>query len=212
MKYAPTAMMKPLRIMGPLEAGPNRPWTWSIPPRAATLTGSVGAPVTITWDTWGTPHVRARSRRDLAFGLGYATAQEHFWRLEYCRRQARGTLAAVLGKGALQSDRTMRLVALGKHAEDRWQREPEIVVESLLGLADGINAWRETAIAERLLPLEFEWLDFEPAPWTAADSVAVWKGRWWMLTSRLENVALAEAARRFLPPALHDAFMATELG
>ena len=183
-----------------------------LPPREATLTGPVSAPVSVAWDTSGTPHVRARTRRDLAFGLGYATAQEHLWRLEYCRRQARGTLAAVLGKGALQSDRTMRLVALGRHADERWQREPELVVESLLGLADGINAWRERAIAERTLPVEFEWLGFEPAPWTAADSVAVWKGRWWMLTSRLENVALAEAARRHLPPALFDAFMTTELG
>src|SRR5688572_16246853 len=183
-----------------------------LPPRDATLTGPVGAPVSIAWDTWGVPHVRAQTRRDLAFGLGYATAQEHLWRLEYCRRQARGTLAAVLGKGALQSDRTMRLVALGRHADERWQREPELVVESLLGLADGINAWRERAIAERRLPVEFEWLGFEPAPWTPADSVAVWKGRWWMLTSRLENVALAEAARRILPPALFEAFMATELG
>ena len=183
-----------------------------LPPRDATLAGPVSAPVTISWDTWGVPHVQARTRRDLAFGLGYATAQEHLWRLEYCRRQARGTLAAVLGKGALQSDRTMRLVALGRHADERWQREPEIVVESLLGLAEGINAWRERAIALRLLPVEFEWLGFEPAPWSAADSVAVWKGRWWMLTSRLENVALAEAARRYLPPSLLDAFMATELG
>src|SRR5687768_5452927 len=183
-----------------------------LPPRDAILTGQVGAPVTIAWDTWGVPHVRARTRRDLAFGLGYATAQEQLWRLEYCRRQARGTLAAVLGKGALQSDRTMRLVALGRHAVEAGKREPESVVESIPGLADGINAWRERAIAERRLPVEFEWLAYEPAPWTAADSVAVWKGRWWMLTSRLENVALAEAARRLLPPELHHAFMATELG
>ena len=183
-----------------------------VPPRDATLTGSVGAPVTITWDTWGVAHVRARTRRDLCFGLGYATAQEHLWRLEYCRRQARGTLAAILGKGALQSDRTYRLIGLGRHADDAWQREPEIVVESLLGLADGINAWRERAIAGRALPIEFDWLGFEPAPWTPADSVAVWKGRWWMLTSRFENVALAESARRYLPPELLRPFMATELG
>src|SRR5439155_22223017 len=32
------------------------------------------------------------------------------------------------------------------------------------------------------------------------------------LTGRLENVALAEAARRLLPPELEAAFMATEIG
>src|SRR5919201_1660100 len=48
--------------------------------------------------------------------------------------------------------------------------------------------------------------------WQPADSIAVWKYRWWRLTGRLDNVALAEAARRTLPPELEAAFMATELG
>ena len=41
---------------------------------------------------------------------------------------------------------------------------------------------------------------------------AVWKQRWWTLTGRLENLALGEAARRHLPPALLSAYMSTELG
>jgi penicillin G amidase len=45
-----------------------------------------------------------------------------------------------------------------------------------------------------------------------ADSIAVWKQRWWTLTGRLENLALGEAARRHLPPALLSAYMSTELG
>jgi penicillin G amidase len=183
-----------------------------LPPRDATLHGPVSAPVTLRWDTWGIPHIRAKTRRDLGYGLGYATAQEHLWRLEFCRRQARGTLAAVLGRGALGSDRTLRLAGLGQHADESWQREPEDVVETMQGLADGINAWREHAIRGHALPVEFDWLEFEPDVWTVADSVAVWKGRWWGLTSRLDNIALGEAARRYLPSSLQAAFMTVELG
>ena len=183
-----------------------------LPPRTATLTGPVDASVTIAWDSWGIPHIRARTHRDLCFGLGYATAQEHLWRLEYCRRQARGTLASVLGKSALASDRTMRLLGLGRHADASWKDESEQVVAALQGLADGINAWREQAIRTSKLPVEFALLGFAPDTWTPADSGAIWKGRWWSLTGRLDNIALAEAARRHLPPELLNAFMATELG
>jgi penicillin G amidase len=183
-----------------------------VPPREATLTGPVSAPVTIRWDTWGIPHIRGRTRADLCFGLGYATAQEHLWRLEYCRRQARGQLAAILGRSALASDRTMRLLGIGRNADQTWQREPEVVVESLAALTAGINQWIEQAIERRVLPVEFDWLGYEPAPWTPADSIASWKARWWMLTGRLENITLVEAARRHLPPELLDAFLAVELG
>jgi len=183
-----------------------------LPPRTATLTGPVGASVTIAWDSWGIPHVRARTHRDVCFGLGYATAQEHLWRLEYCRRQARGTLAAVLGKSAVTSDRTMRLLGLGRHADATWKDEPAQVVTALQGFSDGVNAWREHAIHESMLPVECVLLGFAPEAWTPADSVATWKSRWWSLTGRLDNIAMAEAARRHLPPELLNAFMATELG
>ena len=67
-------------------------------------------------------------------------------------------------------------------------------------------------MAEGRLPVEFDWLSYTPAPWTVADSIAVWKQRWWTLTGRLENLALGEAARRHLPPDLLSACMSTELG
>src|SRR5690242_9751667 len=79
-----------------------------VPLREAVVVGGVGGEVTIAWDRWGMAHVQAVRREDVFFGLGYATAQECLWRIEYCRRQARGTLAEVLGRDALASDRAMR--------------------------------------------------------------------------------------------------------
>lgn len=183
-----------------------------VPPRDADLTASVGQPVTITWDRWGLAHIRGATRHDLSFGLGYATAQECLWRLDYQRRQARGTLAAMLGPDALASDRTMRLIGLGPHADSLVTDLPENVAQSLAGLTAGINRWIEQAIEAKTLPVEFDWLGYEPAPWAVADSIACWKHRWWTLTGRLDNIAIGEAARRYLPAELHAAFMAVELG
>ena len=143
-----------------------------VPSRDATVAADIGAPVALRWDDWGIPHIRAERRRDLFVGLGYATAQECLWRLEHCRRLARGELAAVLGRGALPSDRTMRLLGLGRHADELARELSEDVAGALDGLAAGINRWIEHAAEARTLPVEFDWLGYAPAPWTPADSIA----------------------------------------
>jgi len=183
-----------------------------VPPRQATIHGAVGAPVEIRWDTWGIPHIRARSRPDLFFGLGYAVAQECLWRLDYCRRQARGQLAAILGRDALPSDRAMRILGLGAHADRLAERLPVLEAEVLEAYAAGVNRWIDEALSTGRLHVEFDWLGYRPEPWRPADSIACWKYRWWGLTSRLENIAIAEVARRVLPPALLEAFLEIELG
>lgn len=183
-----------------------------VPPRDTQLAAPVSGEVTIHWDRWGIAHIRAASPADLSFGLGYATAQECLWRLEYSRRLARGELAARIGRGVLASDIMMRRLGLGRHADALAGALPEALAIALTALAGGINRWIEQATAERRLPLEFDWLGYEPAPWTVGDSIALWKHRWWTLTGRLENIAVGEAGRRHLPPSLLSAFMAAELG
>ncbi|HEX2033488.1 MAG TPA: penicillin acylase family protein [Chloroflexota bacterium] len=183
-----------------------------VPPKDARLTAAVGNTVTIRWDRWGIAHIRATRRWDLFFGLGYATAQECLWRLDYCRRQARGELAAILGRDALPADRAMRLLGLGRHADTLAGTLHHAVAEALASLTAGINHWIAQAAESRRLPVEFDWLGYEPSPWNVADSIALWKHRWWTLTGRLENITLGEAARRTLAPELLAPFMAVELG
>ena len=48
-------------------------------------------------DARGVPHIRAQDPHDLFFALGYAQAQDRLWHLDYLRRLADGTLAAILG-------------------------------------------------------------------------------------------------------------------
>jgi penicillin amidase len=179
-----------------------------LPPRSGRLRGPTSSPVTIHWDRWGVAHVRGAAARDVFVGLGYAMAQERLWQLDYMRRQARGQLSAILGPSALGHDRALRTIGIGPTAERDAAHMPHDVAEALDGLTAGINLWTERV---RALPIEFDLLGYRPTPWRPADSIAIWKYRWWRLTGRLENVALAEAARRLLPPELEAAFMATEL-
>jgi penicillin amidase len=180
-----------------------------VPPRRGRVRAGVAHEVAIDWDTWGVAHVRARATRDAFVGLGYAMAQERLWQLDYMRRQARGQLAAVLGPASLSHDRAIRTVGIGPTADRDAGHLPHDVAEALDGFTAGINLWIGRV---KVLPVEFDLLGYRPEPWRPADSIAIWKYRWWRLTGRLDNVAVAESARRLLPPELEAAFMTTELG
>jgi penicillin amidase len=181
-----------------------------LPPRQATAALPVGAPVTIRWDAWGVPHITGETARDLYVALGYAMAQERLWQLDWLRRAARGELAAVLGREALESDKAMRVIGIDRAADAAVAALSPDEAEALDALADGVNAWLEQS--RDRLPVEFDILDYAPAPWRPADSVALLKHQHWLLTGRLENITVAEAARRNLATDLTPAFLAVEEG
>ena len=167
-------------------------------------------PARIRRDCWGVAHVEADSLQDGYFALGYAMGQDRLWQLDYLRRRAQGRLAQRLGRRCLASDRLMRTLGLDAAAEEAAERTSTEVGAMLKALAGGINAAMEAA--RKNLPVEFDLLDYEPEPWRPADSIAVWKWRWWMLTGRLEVIALEEACKRFLPAELCTAFLEVEAG
>ena len=181
-----------------------------LPKISGTIPAPVSAPVRVRRDAWGVAHISAASLADAYASLGYVTAQERLWGLDYIRRLARGELSAILGPRFLLSDRYLRTVGIGRIADATAPHLSGEVREVLEALTAGINAGMQEAMDN--LPVEFDLLDYAPRPWTVADSVAAWKWRWWMLTGRIEQIALAEAAARNLPPGLFAAFMAPEAG
>ena len=66
--------------------------------------------VRIVRDTWGVPHIYAKSDGDLFFAQGYVAAQDRLWQMEMWRRTAEGRLAEVLGPQAVGRDRMARLL------------------------------------------------------------------------------------------------------
>ncbi len=167
----------------------------------------IDSPVQILRDSWGVAHVEANCVADGFFGLGYAMAQDRLWQLDHMRRLASGRLAEILGASYVDQDRLHRTIGLRRSAAtavDAAGDEVRLVLDSL---ASGINAHMAGC---KDLPVEFDVLDYVPEPWTATDSVAVWKWRWWMLTGRLGILAAAEAGRKHLSDELFSVFMSCE--
>ena len=155
----------------------------SLPRTRGSLTvAGLNGPVEIVRDRWGVPHIFAGDEHDVAFGLGFAHAQDRLWQMDFYRRVFSGTLAEVVGEPGVQVDRLMRRFGLRRAAEAQLSQIDGDTLARLEAYALGVNTFIESA--GRRLPLEFLILRYRPQPWAAADSVAFGKFMGWLLASR----------------------------
>jgi penicillin amidase len=139
----------------------------------ATVVGLI-APVDVVRDAAGIPHVFAANDDDAWFTLGYLHAQDRLWQMELNRRTAAGRLAEILGPGALETDRFLRTLGIGRNAAAIAANLDDKTRHALARYAAGVNANLEQ---RRHAPRAFLGLEFVltgapfPEPWTPADSV-----------------------------------------
>jgi penicillin amidase len=140
------------------------------------------APVEIVRDKNAVPHIIAGSIEDAAFGLGFVHAQDRFWQMELMRRAAQGRLSEILppalvGNGIIATDRTMRGLAVYRHASDSFGALSPGTRSILEAYAAGVNAWLGDHGQQFGLELTLVKLlsggRYRPDPWQPADSI-VW--------------------------------------
>lgn len=127
--------------------------------------------VEIIRDIWGTPHIFANSSEGAFFGLGYATAQDRMFQMEYSRRIVKGTISEIVGEKGLQSDKQWRTIGWYRNAQETAKNIDESTKLLLQAYSDGINHYLQEN--GDLLYL-FQEYGINPEPWTPADSIACW--------------------------------------
>jgi len=124
-------------------------------------------PVEIIKDHWGISHIYAQNQKDLFFAQGFNVARDRLFQLEIWRRQAKGTLAEVLGPKALKKDLGSRLLKARVNLKEELSHYHPQGKEIITSFVQGINAYIDlTREKPELLPIEFELLDIEPEHWT----------------------------------------------
>jgi penicillin amidase len=176
---------------------------WSLPARNAELAlPGLAAPVAITLDTRGIPHITATSEEDAWAALGFLHARDRMFQMEMMRRGARGQSAAVAGAAALRLDRFMRLLRLEERATADLAALDAETRAALDAYARGVNGW--IAARGRFAAPEFIALG-APEPWQPLDSLlwgkimGLWLGGNWRM--ELERAGLAA---RLSPEQLAD--------
>ncbi len=128
--------------------------------------------VTVRRDERGIPYIEAKNDDDLYFAQGFVTASDRLWQMDLGRRSARGEVAEVLGTLALEEDKRHRRFGFGAAAEAEVAAASPRDRKALESYAMGVNAYIATLDAKSLPP-EFQILQYQPKPWTAADCLVI---------------------------------------
>jgi penicillin amidase len=149
--------------------------------------GSGPEAATIVRDGYGVPNIYANQAPGMWYGAGYAQAQDRLVQMEFSRRTAEGTLAAILGPDLLSQDEFIRtLFYTTDEMQSQFQSLPTWIQDALTAYSDGVNAYLAKAYASAAsrharVPYEFFVLGsklgmngpYRPANWTPLDTVAI---------------------------------------
>jgi penicillin amidase len=126
----------------------------------------LAAPVAVERDAQGVPTVRAESRRDAAYALGFLHAQDRFFQMDLQRRRAAGELSELFGAAALPADRELRVHRFRARARRFLDGEPAALRALIEAYAQGVNAGLADLGAP---PFEYLLLRADPVPWRPED-------------------------------------------
>ncbi len=165
------------------------------------VTGISGK-VEIIRDDFGMPHIFADSPDDVAFGLGYALAQDRLFQMDMIRRAVRGRMAEVAGPSVLRIDKLFRVITAPQPVDSIYNTLPIPMKRYLTAFAGGVNAWM--ASEESKLPFEFSLLSYKPEPWAPSDCLTGLYYMAWSLNFAFEN----ELTREILAQELSEEMLA----
>jgi penicillin G amidase len=161
--------------------------------------------VTVRRDERGIPYIDAKNDEDLYFAQGYITASDRLWEMDLFRRTAGGELAEILGPGpnnqVLEQDKQHRVFGFAQVAEAEAAQASPQARAILDAYAKGVNAYA-ASLNPKTMPPEFQILQYNFRPWTAADTLIVVKiffealSTTWQLDLMRQSLASLPAEKR----------------
>ncbi|NTJ36000.1 penicillin acylase family protein [Agrobacterium rhizogenes] len=142
---------------------------WSgLPLLDGKVVGEVGEGVSVLRDENGVPTIRAKTRADGAFALGFLMGQERYFQMDLLRRSAAGELSELVGPAAAKSDEQTKIHEFRKRAKIALSRMSSSEREILRSFVSGVNTGREDLA---LAPFEYWVLWKHPQAWQEEDSL-----------------------------------------
>ena len=149
--------------------------------------GAVGATDDLTYDVagleqaaeiivdeWGVPHIYAGTHYDAFFVQGFNAARDRLWQIDTWRRRGLGRLSEVFGEDYVAQDRAARLFLYRGDMYREWLAYGSDAKRIAEAFTSGVNAYVDLIERQpRLLPPEFELLDYRPAKWRPEDPVMI---------------------------------------
>ncbi|PSQ99328.1 MAG: hypothetical protein BRD48_04315 [Bacteroidetes bacterium QS_9_68_14] len=174
------------------------------PERAELSLEGLDAPVTVVRSARGVPHIFAERYVDATAALGYVTAQDRLFQLDFIPRVASGRLAAAFGPSSVETDRFLRATGMDWGARKNLRRirqEGGTELALLRAYTRGVNAYLDQLDMPEDLPLEFRLLGYRPVRWSPLQTLRVLQYMNFDLSYRTDAARYATLRRRLKPRA-----------
>eukprot|EP01080_Neovahlkampfia_damariscottae_P002124 gene2124-1990_t len=132
--------------------------------------------IKIIRNSYGHIHVKAKTKKDMFFGQGFAQAQERIFQMELGKRLATGKLSEILGSSALSTDEHNRAIGFLKYGKINEKNMSPVYREYINSFVKGINSYIDSNSLN--YPIEFKMLNIVPSKWTIDEVAAfsLWVG------------------------------------
>lgn len=152
--------------------------------------------VTVTRDNNGRPYISAKCDHDLYLAQAFVHAQDRLWQMELNRRVARGRLAEVFGKDALDTDRAVRVFGFERIGMIDWEKISEPMKRHIEAYLKGLNAY--LSHPKTKLPIEFTLAGFKPDQYVIEDVLAFSRFMMWQLSHAWQGELVRMKVREIL--------------
>ncbi len=120
--------------------------------------------VTIARDSFGVPHIFAKTDAEVAYGLAWANAEDDFKSLQMVVLPAKGMMGRALGKQGAAGDYAFALFRCGEITDERWNTLSPDYIKLIEGYVQALNDYA--------MKHKDEWMVKNLFPVTAKDFVA----------------------------------------
>jgi len=146
----------------------------TLPRHAEATVPGLSDSVLVVYDDRAVPHIFASSTGDAAAALGYVVARDRLFELDAQTRATEGTLTELVGRQALQFDRSRRKLGLAESArrQDAALDSTSVTARLLEAYASGVNAVID-GLGARDVPFEYHLLAVRPRRWNRLYSLYV---------------------------------------
>lgn len=120
--------------------------------------------ITIVRDSFGVPHIFAKSDAEVSYGLAWAQAEDDFKSLQDVVLPAKGFMGRVLGKGGAAGDYAFALFRCREITKEKWHTLSPAFIKLIEGYVQGINDYAASH--------KNEWLHKDLFPITSEDYIA----------------------------------------
>jgi penicillin amidase len=145
----------------------------------------LSAPVKVYRDERGVPHIFAQNDRDAVLTVGYLTAKDRLFQMEFQTRAAAGRLSEIIGEAMVENDKYLRRTGMMLGAERSWAQILDRAAKGstsatvgktmLEAYSQGVNAYI-ASLGEPEMPFEFRLLGVKRADieaWTPLKTLLI---------------------------------------